>query len=138
MGPLGVPELIILAPLLLPPTLFFVGFVRRARRLGYHSISAYLRAAPRTDEEKRDAADMAMKGLVVALLGLIFAPIVLIGLVPLFYGGRKLAYATMGLGLVDDVDQPDARPPPTAMSSTMSLPVTATPSRTWWRDISGD
>ena len=108
MGPLGVPELIMLAPLLLLPTLFIVGAIRRAKRLGYPSIGAYLRAAPRTDEEKRDAADMAMKGLVLALLGLIFAPIVLVGLVPLFYGGRKLAYATMGLGLVDDVDHPDA------------------------------
>ncbi len=49
-----------------------------------------------------------MKGLVVALLGLIFAPIVLVGLVPLFYRGRKLAYATLGLGLVDDIDQPEA------------------------------
>src|SRR5690606_27096616 len=70
VGPLGVPELIILAPLLLLPTLFIVGAIRRAKRLGYPSIGAYLRAAPRTDEEKRDAADMAMKGLVLALLGL--------------------------------------------------------------------
>jgi hypothetical protein len=51
---------------------------------------------------------MALKGLVIALLGLIFAPVVLVGLVPLFYGGRKLAYATMGLGLVEDIDHPDA------------------------------
>jgi hypothetical protein len=33
---------------------------------------------------------------------MIFSPLVLVGLVPLFYGGRKLAYAWMGLGLVDD------------------------------------
>jgi hypothetical protein len=39
---------------------------------------------------------------------LIFAPFVLIGLIPLFYGGRKLVYASMGLGLVDDADQPGA------------------------------
>jgi hypothetical protein len=102
---LGVPELLILLPLLLPVG-FVVGFVRRAKRLGYPSVLAYLRAAPRTDEEKRDAVNLAMKGLVVALLGVLFAPIVLIGLVPLFYGGRKLAYASLGLGLVDDADPP--------------------------------
>jgi hypothetical protein len=102
---LGVPELLILLPLLLPVG-FVVGFVRRAKRLGYPSVRAYLRAAPRTDDEKRDAVNLAMKGLVVALLGVLFAPIVLIGLVPLFYGGRKLAYASLGLGLVDDADHP--------------------------------
>ena len=32
----------------------------------------------------------------------------LVGLVPLFYGGRKLVYASMGLGLVDDPHQPGA------------------------------
>lgn len=112
MGPLGVPELLVLlvigVPLLVVPALVFVVFARRAKRLGYPSLLAYLRAVPRTDEERRDAADMAMKGLVVTLLGVIVAPLVLVGLVPLFYGGRKLAYAMMGLGLVDDVQPPDA------------------------------
>jgi hypothetical protein len=42
------------------------------------------------------------------MLGLIFAPLVLVGLVPLFYGGRKLVYASMGLGLVDDGEPPRA------------------------------
>jgi hypothetical protein len=100
---LGIPELLILLPLLLPVG-FVVGFVRRAKRLGYPSVGAYLRAVPRTDVEKHDAVNLAMKGLVVALLGVLFAPIVLIGLVPLFYGGRKVAYASLGLGLVDDAD----------------------------------
>jgi hypothetical protein len=45
---------------------------------------------------------------VLCLLGLLISPFVLVGLVPLFYGGRKLAYASMGLGLVDDGDQPGA------------------------------
>ena len=81
---------------------------RRAKRLGYQSTGAYLRAAPRTDEEKRDAADMALKGLVICILGAVFPPFILIGLVPLFYGGRKLVYASMGLGLVDDADPPRA------------------------------
>jgi hypothetical protein len=81
---------------------------RRARRLGYPSRGAYLRAAPRSDLEKRDAADLALKGLVVCVLGLIFPPFILIGLIPLFYGGRKLAYSSMGLGLVDDPEPPRA------------------------------
>jgi hypothetical protein len=112
VGPLGVPELLVLlvigVPLLLGPALFLVIFTRAAKRLGYPSLGVYLRAVPRTDEERRDAADMAMKGLVVTLLGVIVAPLVLVGLVPLFNGGRKLAYAMMGLGLVDDVQPPDA------------------------------
>jgi hypothetical protein len=45
---------------------------------------------------------------VLCLLGLLFPPFVLVGLVPLFYGGRKLVYASMGLGLVDDGDRPVA------------------------------
>jgi hypothetical protein len=102
---LGFLPLLILLSLLLLPLGFVIGFARRTKRLGYPSVRAYLRAIPRTDEEKHDAVNLAMKGLVVALLGVIFAPIVLIGLVPLFYGGRKVAYASLGLGLVDDADQ---------------------------------
>lgn len=34
--------------------------------------------------------------------------VVLVGLLPLFYGGRKVVYASMGLGLVDDADQAEA------------------------------
>ena len=78
---------------------------RRAREFGYRSLGAYLRAAPRTDEERRDAADLALKGVVICLLGLIVPPALLIGLFPFFYGARKLLYASMGLGLVDDEDR---------------------------------
>ncbi len=109
--PIGVPELFILVPLLIGLggiVLFPVSLARRAKRFGYPSTSAYLRAAPRSDAEKRDAADLALKGLVFCVLGLLFGPFVLIGLIPLFYGGRKLVYASMGLGLVDDAEQPDA------------------------------
>jgi hypothetical protein len=60
---------------------------------------------PRRDS---DAADLALKGLVFCMLGLLFPPFVLVGLLPLFYGGRKLVYASMGLGLVDDGEQPSA------------------------------
>ena len=105
---LGLPELLILVPVLLMLVVPFVAAIavirmsrRRARRFGYASTLAYLRA-PRTDADRRDAADLAMKGLVLCLLGLIASPVVLFGLVPLFYGGRKLVYAAMGLGLVDD------------------------------------
>jgi hypothetical protein len=49
-----------------------------------------------------------MRGLVCCVLGLMLPPFVLVGLVPLFYGGRKLVYASMGLGLVDDADQSKA------------------------------
>lgn len=107
----GFPVLFVLVPLVivgLALLAFRVVCRRRARRFGYASAGAYLRAAPRTDEEKRDAADMALKGGVICVLGMIFPPFILVGLVPLFYGGRKLVYASMGLGLVDDADPPRA------------------------------
>lgn len=112
-GSLGIPELFplffIAGAFLLP---LFVAVVmvwllvrsqrRLAKSLGYPSLSAYLRAAPATDQEKRAAVDLALKGLVICLLGLIMPPVLLIGLFPMFYGARKVAYASMGLGLVDD------------------------------------
>lgn len=105
----GLAELILIALFLLVPLLvlllWFLAFGRRARRFGYGSRRAYLQAAPRTDEERKDAADLALKGLVLCLLGLLLAPLVLVGLVPLFHGGRKLVYASMGLGLMDDGDE---------------------------------
>jgi hypothetical protein len=105
---IGIPELIILAIIGLPVIVAlagWVGFPRRAKRFGYPGTVAYLRAAPRSDDEKRDAADLALKGLGCCVLGVLFPPLVLVGLVPLFYGGRKFIYASMGLGLVDDPDQ---------------------------------
>ena len=113
MGPIGVPELLIIGVLAAGPVLAVIvlsGVLsgRRAKRFGYPSTRAYLRAAPRNDEERRDAADLALKGLVFCMLGMLFPPLVLVGLLPLFYGGRKLVYASMGLGLVDDGEQPSA------------------------------
>ena len=107
---IGVPELLFIGLAGIIPAglvVFAVVAARRARRFGYASTRAYLRSAPRSDAETRDAADLAMKGLVSCLLGVVFSPLVLIGLAPLFYGGRKLVYASMGLGLVDDAGQPD-------------------------------
>ncbi len=115
--PIGIPELLIFGPLLIfvavplvlaVVMLYGVFSGGRAKRFGYASTRAYLRAAPRSDDERRDAADLALKGLVFCMLGLLFSPAVLVGLVPLFYGGRKLVYASMGLGLVDDGEQPGA------------------------------
>jgi hypothetical protein len=76
--------------------------LRKAREAGSPSPTAYLRAAPHTDEEKRDAADLALKGLVLCVLGLPFPPVLLFGLVPLFHGTRNVLCASMGLGLADD------------------------------------
>jgi hypothetical protein len=112
MGPIGVSELIVLLVIALPGIIaVFYGMFwlkSRAMRLGYRSTREYMREPPRTDEQRRDAADLAMKGLVICLLGIIFPSLVLAGLIPLFYGGRKIAYASMGLGLVDDSDSPSA------------------------------
>lgn len=79
-------------------------FQGQARRLGYRSMGEYLAAAPRSDEEKREAVNLTLKGVVLCLLGFFFPPFLLVGLFPLFYGGRKLAWASMGLGLVDDAE----------------------------------
>jgi hypothetical protein len=80
----------------------------RARRFGYATRSAYIRAVPRTDEEKREAVDQALKGLVICLVGVGFFPLLLVGIFPLYIGGRKSAFALMGLGLVDESDTPRA------------------------------
>ena len=113
---LGIPELFFLGfvglffaiPIVL--VVLFFGFIarRRARKFGYATTREYLRSAPRSDEERRDAVDLALKGLVLSLLGVVIQPLVFVGLIPLFYGGRKLMYASMGLGLVDDGEQPRA------------------------------
>lgn len=84
---------------------------RMARSAGYDSIGTFLRAAPRSDREKRDSVDLTLRGAVLCLLGLGipgFFPLLLIGLLPLFHGARKVAYSSMGLGLVDDAEPPYA------------------------------
>lgn len=107
MGLIGVPELILIGiPLLGLAAAYVVLSRHRARRFGYQSTWAYLAATPRSDEEKRDAADMALKGLMFCMLGLVFPPLVFVGLVPLFYGSRKLAHALMGLDVTLDGDEP--------------------------------
>lgn len=51
---------------------------RKARRAGYASLRAYLPATPKTDAEKRAAADHALKGVVICFLGLLFPPLILV------------------------------------------------------------
>jgi uncharacterized membrane protein len=109
-GPLGIPELFIILVLVgFPLIALGIAYVlvsrRRISQLGYSSRLEYLRAVPRSDAERKDAADLAVQGLVICLLGLVFAPIVFVGLVPLFYGARKLTYALLGLGLLNDEDE---------------------------------
>ncbi|GMV21614.1 MAG: hypothetical protein AMXMBFR57_15630 [Acidimicrobiia bacterium] len=110
---LGTGEWLVLAPVLLmvlvPLVLTVVAAVmvfrslgRRRREFGYATLQQYLRAAPATDAEKRDATDLMLKGVVVCVLGILFPPAILLGVVPLFYGTRKVCYASMGLGLIDD------------------------------------
>jgi hypothetical protein len=98
----------VIAPIVLigVAVVFWKKLQRHARRLGYPSLGAYLRATPRSDEEKIAAVDLALKGLAICIVGLVFPPFLLIGIFPLFYGARKVAWASMGLGLVDDADQP--------------------------------
>ena len=91
--PLGVPELIILGGVVvLPLALCLVAVWRlklRSGRMGYASLGAYLAAAPRTDAEKRDAVNLALQGLVLCFLGVIFAVLVTVALVLYFaYGGK--------------------------------------------------
>ena len=111
---IGLPELIIMAFILVPFVgLPLIGLVvawrmlsRRAKQFGYDSKAEYLKAAPRSDAERGDAVNLTLVGVVLCLLGLILPPLVLVGLVPLFFGGRKVMYASMGLGLIDDSDSP--------------------------------
>ena len=71
---------------------------RRANQFGYDGVLAYLRAVPKDEAEKRAAVDLAMQGVVLCLLGITFFPLMLIGIFPLYYGGRKLILVGLGLG----------------------------------------
>lgn len=71
---------------------------------GYASFGDYLRAAPASEEETREAVDMTMYGVAFCVLGLAFPPLIIIGAFPLFFGGRKVMYGVLGLGLEDNLD----------------------------------
>jgi len=80
----------------------------RARNAGFERISDYMRAAPRNDRERREAVNMAFRGLALCLVGIVFTPLLLLGLPPLYYGGRKITMALLGMDLLADDDA--ARP----------------------------
>ena len=77
--------------------------LRRARAVGFAQVFVYLRAVPESDVQKLDALDLALKGIVITSLGVLFPPLIIIGLVPLYYGGRKVLLTLMALGLSDEV-----------------------------------
>lgn len=83
----------------------------KAREGGFASLDDYMRATPRTDAEKQDAVDLALRGLVLCVIGLLLPPFLIVGLFPLFYGARKMAYWAMGLDQFDDLEQPSAKDP---------------------------
>ena len=85
-------------------TVFLVGraiLKRRAQAGGYDTVRGYLQAVPVTEPQRLDAVDLAMKGLVLVVLGILFGPLLIIGLVPLYYGVRKITMTMLGFGLAD-------------------------------------
>lgn len=85
-------------------TVFWVGrliLLKRGRANGYASARNYLSAVPATDAQKLDSVDLALKGGVMVILGVLFPPLIFVGLVPLYYGIRKITLTLMGLGLTD-------------------------------------
>lgn len=95
---IGLMPLLFIAALLFGPLLMlFFGWRRRAAAYEYVSVWAYLRAIPRNDEERRDAIDMVLKGLVWCLLAILFKPLVLAGVFATFYGARKVLCSLMGI-----------------------------------------
>ncbi len=69
----------------------------RVRRRGYPGLMAYLRELPHTEQETLDAIELTLKGVVLCVIGLLFPPLVLIAVVPLYYGARKVASAALGI-----------------------------------------
>lgn len=90
----GLFVLLVLFGLFLLPILIWRA---RIRRRGYSGLGAYLRELPQTEEERFEAIDLTLKGVVLCVLGLLFPPLVVIGLVPLYYGLRKLAAVKLGI-----------------------------------------
>jgi hypothetical protein len=78
---------------------------RSVRRRGYAGLRAYLRELPQTEEEKLDAVELTLKGVVICVLGLLIPPLVLVGLVPLYYGARKLASVKLGITAAGEIGQ---------------------------------
>jgi hypothetical protein len=78
---------------------------RNVRQRGYPGLMAYLRELPQTEDEKLDAVELTMKGVAICVLGVLIPPLVLVGLVPLYFGARKLASVTLGIKGAGDTGQ---------------------------------
>lgn len=88
LGDLSLVTLLFVVPVLLTVgvlLLFWRSRLPRWRRL------------PHTDQEKLQAVELTLKGAALCMLGVLFAPMVLIGLVPLYYGVRQLAAIRLGI-----------------------------------------
>ncbi len=88
----------------------------RIRRAGYRGLGDFLRRIPTTPAQKRDALDLLLRGIVVFAVGCVLIPYFVVGLIMVYYGARKLLMAWMGLGVLEDVDEPQpaiaSEPPP--------------------------
>jgi hypothetical protein len=76
---------------------FRARLLNRASQMGYPTIGAYLRAVPGSEAERQAAVDMTAKGVVLCVLGGLFPPLIIVGLFPLYYGGRKLLMIAVGI-----------------------------------------
>jgi hypothetical protein len=74
---------------------------RKARGFDFETVRSYLSAVPQTEAQMLDATDLALKGLVMTVLGILFAPLMFVGLLPLYYGFRKLILVQMNVALTD-------------------------------------
>ncbi len=57
----------------------------------FRQLKVYLRKFPQTKKEELEAVELTLKGAVLFVLGWFFFPLLVISLVPLYYGLRKLA-----------------------------------------------
>ncbi len=83
---------------------------RKAARMGHATVMAYLRSTPRTEDEKVDAADLLAKGLAICVLGFLFHPLLIIGIVPLYYGCRKVGSIVAGINRSSTDDDRATKP----------------------------
>ena len=94
--------IVVVLALLLVAVWLVILLIRRLRRraggMGYSGILTYLRATPKSDDEKRDAVNMFVLGLLLCGLGIFFHPLAIVGVIYLYYGGRKIGYVLLGVG----------------------------------------
>jgi hypothetical protein len=107
-------------PLLIMPVVIamvcYFAWRERLRKRGYSKLKTYLYELPKTDEQKLDAIELAIKGAVLCILGHLFPLFLLIGLIPLYYGARKLAAIQWGLAKAADEEHVDAAGKPESQS----------------------